>query len=192
MATKLERWSLALGLVMAAVGLLVGNLAQPSPTVVWVLVVCLMAEIGGMAVAIASALGRGLPELIRPRETHAGEMDQDFASWVRLIDKLRAFPKEQREARLRFVSQLRQRMTERMGFLYGGIQRLGVLPVVVAAYLQFRHWEWGDWAGAFDVNLVSGLLILTMLLLYGTGWLLVSMRDRLDSYMSLLEDSLEE
>ncbi|RDY66904.1 hypothetical protein DX912_11415 [Lysobacter soli] len=83
-------------------------------------------------------------------------------------------------------------MGERMGLLLGGIQRLGVLPLLIALYLQFRNWEWGDWAGAFDVNLLAGLLIWAMLLLYAAGWLLVGLRTRLDSYVGLLETSLRD
>ncbi|KAF1722452.1 hypothetical protein CSC75_03120 [Pseudoxanthomonas wuyuanensis] len=83
-------------------------------------------------------------------------------------------------------------MSERMGLLLGGIQRLGILPLLVALYLQFRNWEWGDWTSAFDVNLVAGLLIWTMLLLYAGGWFLVGLRFQLDAYVSLLESSLED
>lgn len=58
-------------------------------------------------------------------------------------------------------------------------------------YLQFRNWEWGDWAGAFDVNLVAGLLIFAMVLMYVVGWLMVAVRTRLDTYVSLLEAALQ-
>jgi len=58
--------------------------------------------------------------------------------------------------------------------------------------LQFRNWSWGDWSGAFDVKPVAGLLIWAMVLLYAAGWLLVGLRSRLDSYVSLLEESLAD
>ncbi|HCQ46221.1 MAG TPA: hypothetical protein DIW53_05205 [Achromobacter sp.] len=82
-------------------------------------------------------------------------------------------------------------MTERMGLMYGGLQKLGPFPVLAALYLQFRNWEWGDWAGAFDVNLVAGLLIFAMVLMYVVGWLMVAVRTRLDRYVSLLEAALQ-
>ncbi len=83
-------------------------------------------------------------------------------------------------------------MIDRTGLMYGGLQKLGPFPLLIALYLQFRNWEWGDWAGAFDVNLVGGLLIFALVLLYVMGWVLIGMRVRLDTYVMLLEASLEE
>ncbi|WP_102944341.1 hypothetical protein [Stenotrophomonas sp. VV52] len=64
--------------------------------------------------------------------------------------------------------------------------------MLVALYLQFRNWKWGDWAAAFDVNLVSGMVIAAMVLLYVLGWVLMGMRIRLDTYVNLLEASLAD
>lgn len=83
-------------------------------------------------------------------------------------------------------------MTDRMGLMYGGLQKLGPFPVLVALYLQFRTWTPGDWAGGFDVNPVLGLLIFSMVLLYALGWVLVGMRTRLDVYSALLDTSLKD
>lgn len=83
-------------------------------------------------------------------------------------------------------------MNERMGLVYGGFQRLGIFPVLVALYLQFRNWELGDWASAFDVNLVAGLLIWMMVLMYAAGWLLIGLRTRLDTYVNLLEGAVRD
>ncbi|MFL9585291.1 hypothetical protein [Stenotrophomonas sp. AB1(2024)] len=88
------------------------------------------------------------------------------------------------------MTALRQGMTERLGLMYGGLQKLGPFPVLIALYFQFRNWEWRDWAGAFDVNLVAGLLIFAMVLMYAVGWLLMAVRTRLDTYINLLEAAL--
>jgi len=76
--------------------------------------------------------------------------------------------------------------------LYGGLQRLGPFPVLIALYLQFRGWKWGDWAGAFDVSLLGALLIFGMVVLYAVGWMLIGLRTRLDTYVALLEGSIQE
>jgi len=83
-------------------------------------------------------------------------------------------------------------MTDRMGLVFGGLQKLGFFPVLVAIYLQLRNWKWGDWAGAFDVNPVAGVLIFGIVLLYAVGWLLVGIRTRLETYVNLLEASLAD
>ncbi|TQD40317.1 hypothetical protein FKV25_14585 [Lysobacter aestuarii] len=82
-------------------------------------------------------------------------------------------------------------MDRRMGLVFGSVQRLGVFPLLVALYLQFRDWTWGDWTSAFDVNLVEGILVFAMFVLYGTGWLLIGLRTRMDTYASVLRESME-
>lgn len=94
-------------------------------------------------------------------------MDDEFNHWKRLVARLRQFPKTERQHRLRYANQLRTGMIDRTGLMYGGLQKLGPFPVLIALYLQFRNWKWGNWAGAFDVSLVAGLLILSLVLLYG-------------------------
>lgn len=193
-SSKLERYAFWFGLGMAGVGLIAASLAPwISPRVAAVIALtCLIAEVAGLTVSMALTLKRELPQLRRPRESHATEMDLEYAKWQVLVAELRRFPIAEREMRLRFVTELRDNMGERMGLLFGGIQRLGIFPVLIALYLQFRDWEWGDWSGAFDVNLIGGLLIWFMLLMYAAGWLLVGLRTRLDTYVSLLESSLRD
>lgn len=161
------------------------------PVVKWIIVACLVIEVAGLGLSMALTLRRELPQLLRAKAQHAQEMDSEFADWQGLVAELRRYPRGAREARLRYVTSLRMSMGERLGMLFGGAERLGVFPVLIALYLQFRNWEWGDWAGAFDVNLIAGLLIWVIVLFYGMGWLLVSLRSRLDSYVRLLEESLQ-
>lgn len=190
-----ERYALWVALGAAGVGLLAAALSPqvlaPRPAAV-ALRACLVVELAAFAVYLGLMIARELPQFRKPRLTHAAEMDSDFAYWQGMVNELRLFPRRQREAKLRFASALRMRMNERMGLLYGGIQRLGIFPVLIALYLQFRTWKWGDWAAAFDVNLVAGLLIWMMVLLYAAGWLLIGLRTRLDTYVHLLESALQE
>lgn len=192
--SRLERWSLWLGLGMAGVGLI----APPLIRSIWPMAVvpmamaCLVAEVVGLGLSVGLMLKRELPRFLRPRENHAAEMDADFAKWQGLVAELRRYTRQERESRLTFVTTLRHNMGERMGLMLGGVQRLGVLPLLIALYLQFRGWKWGDWSGVFDFNPLAGLLVWAMLLLYAAGWLLVGLRSRLDSYISLLETSLQD
>lgn len=191
--SKLERRALWIGIGMGGLGLAISAVSGwiPQRLALCMMVLCLVAEVAGLALSMILMMRRELPQFARAREAHASDLDGEFAAWQLLVAELRRFPTNQREAHLRFVTTLRQNMGERMGLLFGGIQRLGVFPVLVALYLQFRDWHWGDWAGAFDVNLVGGLLIFAMLLLYAGGWYLVGLRARLDAYVSLLDESLK-
>jgi hypothetical protein len=79
-----------------------------------------------------------------------------------------------------------------MGLMYGGLQRLGPFPLLLALYLQFRGWKWGEWRAVFDVGWVGALLIFGLTLLYLLGWMLIGQRKRLDTYVALQEASIQE
>jgi len=192
-ASRLERWSLWIGLAATALGLLLAALPASLLPVIWaikMLRVCLAIELAGFALSFLLMAKREGRQFVKPRLSHAEEMDAAFEQWETLLDRLREFPCPEREQRLRYVNQLRANMVDRMGLMYGGLQKLGPFPVLVALYLQFRNWKWGDWAGAFDVNLVAGILIFAMLLMYAAGWVLVSIRVSLDTYAHLFEASM--
>ena len=194
-AGRLEKWSFRVGMLAAVIGILSSQLPDrwlPVSVVLPLVVVCLAVEIGGFIVGGILAARRGVRQFIQPRLSHAREMDSDFAYWQAVVADLRAFPRIERERRLKYVSTLRTNMIERMGMLYGGLQRLGPFPVLIALYLQFRGWKWGDWAGAFDVSLLGALLIFGMVVLYAVGWMLIGLRTRLDTYVALLEGSIQE
>lgn len=194
-ASRLESGSFWLALVATGTGLLAAAIPGHVVPVLWIIylqIACLFVEIAGFLTAFALMLRREWRQYAKPRLTQADEMDNEFHHWLSLVLQLRKFPRVQREQRLRYVSNLRQNMLDRMGLLYGGLQKLGPFPLIVGLYLQFRSWRWGDWAGAFDVNLVAGLLIFLMTLLYVLGWVMISMRIRLDTYVGLLEASLKE
>lgn len=194
-ASWVERWSLWVGVAATALGLAVAALATSVLPVLWalkILKICLAVEVAGFVLSFVLMLGREGRQYIKPRLTHAIEMDAAFHHWQMLVERLREYPKVERARRLRFVKDLRAGMIDRMGLMYGGLQKLGPFPVLIALYLQFRNWKWGDWAGAFDVNLVAGILIAGLVMLYLMGWVLIGMRTRLDTYACLLEASLED
>lgn len=194
-ATRMERGSFWAGFAATGVGLAIGSLPEFMEPALWMVTairVCLAMEVAGFVLWFVLMLTREGWQYRKPRLSHANEMDNEFKYWRQLVRLLRQFPKTERQQRLRYVSQLRAGMIDRTGLMYGGLQKLGPFPVLIALYLQFRSWKWGDWAGAFDVSLVSGLLIFALVLLYAMGWLLIGMRIRLDTYVSLLEASLEE
>ncbi len=194
-ASRLERWSLWIGVAATILGLTAGALAEaaiPATLAIKALKLCLLIEVAGFAISFVLMLSREGRQYLKPRLSHAIEMDDAFHHWQLLVERLREYPRSEREHRLRFVSRLRTNMVDRMGLMYGGLQKLGPFPVMVAIYLQFRNWKWGDWAGAFDVNPVAGILIFGLVLLYLAGWMLIGMRVRLDTYANLLEASLQE
>ncbi|MBD3740119.1 hypothetical protein NJG17_00740 [Stenotrophomonas maltophilia] len=194
-AGRVETWAFRVGWVAAAVGILCSQLPDrwlPSSVTLVIVRACLATEIAGFLVGVIFAAGRGIRQFTQPRLSHSKEMDFEFSRWHTVVTELRSFPRIERERRLKYISHLRNSMIERMGLMYGGMQRLGPFPLLIALYLQFRGWKWGDWAGAFDVGIVSAFLIYMLVLLYLAGWMLIGLRTRLDTYVALLEGSIHE
>lgn len=161
--STVETWSFRIGLLAAVTGLLAvalpAWLLQEQQAAI-VALICLLIEVTGFLTGGILVLKREWRQYAKPRLSHAEEMDGEFNYWRALVDRLRQFPRQQREERL--------------------------------SYVQFRNWKWGDWASAFDFNLLSGVLVFTMVLLYVLGWVLIAMRTRLDTYVNLLQTALKD
>lgn len=187
-AAVIERWAFGIGFSMGIIGVVVSSLPGwiPPEITLGILLVCVGVEIAGLGLWFVLIIW----QLLRAGNTHADEMDHAYAGYHRLLERLARFPRTQREQHLRFAAGLNSRITDRLGLLFGSMQALGVFPVVIAVYLQFRGWEWGGWAGAFDVSLVGGFLIGMLVLLYGLGWMAINLRSRVAFYARALEDSL--
>lgn len=191
----IERWSMRIAVIAAIVGIVSGVWLVhwvPVSILLPITVGCLLVEIGGFAVNGVLSVLRQYQQYLQPRLSHAKEMDSEFAQWRALVGELQRFPKIEREQRLRFATALRAGMVDRMGLLYGGLQRLGPFPLIVALFVQYQAWKKGGWAGVFDVGLAGGILIFFIALLYVAAWLLIAQRTRLDAYINLLEASLQE
>ena len=194
-AGRVEKCAFRIGWAAAVIGILIGQLAGEWLTATVALiaaVACLAVELIGFIVGGLLAAGRCIRQFSQPRLSHAQEMDCEYAHWEAVIRELRSFPRVERERRLQYVSTLRTNMIDRLGLMYGGLQRLGPLPLLIALFVQLREWEWGDWAGAFDVSPVGALLIFWMVVLYVVGWMLIGLRTRLDTYVALLDASVQE
>lgn len=192
---RVEKWSVRVGVGAAGIGVLTSLVPDrwlPGDVALIVVMACLVVECAGFVLGGILAARREIRQYIQPRLSHAMEMDGEFAHWQEVIADLRAFPRAQRQQRLRYVSSLRTSMIDSMGLMYGGLQRLGPFPLLLALYLQFRGWKWGEWGAVFDVGWTGALLIFGLALLYLLGWVLIGQRVRLDTYVALLEASIQE
>ena len=182
-----ERWSFAIGLLGAGVGLLIGTLLG-NATGPFVVKVGLAVEISGFAISLLLMVIREWRSFRHARRTYAIELDHDYGYYRALVDKLRAFPLEQREARLRYVRDRKQVMHYRMGLFTGGVEKLGIIPLLVGLYLQFKDLD-GDWSSLQQINAVQGLLIWALFLCYAVGWHMVRLKSRVDAYELLLAEA---
>lgn len=112
------------------------------------------------------------------------------SEYRRFVEWLHAYGPDELSRKLQYIRDRRSSMTFRLGLLTGGVERLGVLPVLIALYFQFKDWRFGDWQALGQVNLAGGLLLWALLLLYLGGWWLIRLKLRLDTYEMLLTEAI--
>lgn len=65
-------------------------------------------------------------------------------------------------------------------------ERLGIMPILLALYLQLKDWRWGDWTVLSKITLMQGVLAFLLLLAYALSWHLIRLRVRVQAYEQLL------
>lgn len=114
------------------------------------------------------------------------QLDHDVAQRQRLRQWLLGYPRQVLEERLRFADFAQQRMAAKLGLMIGSIDKLGLLPVLLSAFVVLRNWRdllalpsWLAMLGIFPV------------VLWGIGWFAANFRLRLQLYQAVLTDALQ-
>jgi hypothetical protein len=188
-AGPLERWSFYLALAAAGVGAVSGPLVGGNAGG-WITLIALVVELAAFAVAVGLMVRREWAQFAKAERMFAQELDQDYLMYRGYVAWLREFPRFELIRRLRYVRDRKGTMSYRLGLFTGGIERLGVLPLLVALYLQFKDWEFGDWNALSEVNMIGGLLLWGLLLVYLGSWWLIGLRNRIEVYEALLADAV--
>lgn len=183
-----ERWSLIAGIAGAGLGMLLGSVLSGQAGVIAALS-GLTLEVLGLGTAFLLQMHRDRHQFLEARLQHAREIEEGYTQYQQLVQQLRAFPLEQRRRRLRYIRDRRTTMHERLGLFTGGMERLGILPLLVALYLQFKDWRWGNWNTFASVTLVQGLLAFAIFLAYALSWHLINLRARVQAYELLLAEA---
>ncbi|ODU44260.1 MAG: hypothetical protein ABS96_18925 [Lysobacteraceae bacterium SCN 69-123] len=183
-----ERWSLIAGIAGAGLGMLLGSVLSGQAGVIAALS-GLTLEVLGLGTAFLLQMHRDRHQFLEARLQHAREIEEGYTQYQQLVQQLRAFPLEQRRRRLRYIRDRRTTMHERLGLFTGGMERLGILPLLVALYLQFKDWRWGSWNAFANITLVQGAFAFWILVAYALSWYLVHLRARVQAYELLLAEA---
>jgi len=183
-----ERWSLIVGIAGAGLAMLLGSVLSGQAGVV-VTQLGLAVELLGLGTSLCLQIRREWRQFREARHEHAREIEDGYTQYQQLVQQVRAFPLEQRRRRLRYIRDRRTTMHERLGLFTGGMERLGILPLLVALYLQFKDWRWGNWNTFASVTLVQGLLAFAIFLAYALSWHLINLRARVQAYELLLAEA---
>lgn len=183
---KKAKW----GLFAAAAGALFGLLSiklLPS-NAIYTLVLAytgLAVEIAGAFIAAISQIPKRWPTFANERRDFAEQLDFDLPHHLALVEWLRTFPLDQRETLSKFISYRHERMKERLPLLTGSIEKLGILPIVIALYLQFKDMHWPPHPSWVEI-----FLIVVLVLGYWLSLTQISVRLRLQLYETLIGKAL--
>ncbi|WP_333680702.1 hypothetical protein [Dyella sp.] len=120
----------------------------------------------------------------------ATELDSFYVRYRCIVDGLRTYPPSEVAKHLRYLRDRKTSLIYRHGLLSGGIEKIGILPLLGLLYLQLKDWAFGDWKGLFDhVHLIGGLLLWVLLITYGVAWWAARTKGRLDVYEALLAEA---
>lgn len=121
------------------------------------------------------------------RTEQVRQLDDDIVHFRQIGEWLATFPRDALDERLRFVRSVSARLTAKAGLLAGGLDKLGVIPIVVAVCLQLRTYVDGNATLPVWQAVVGLFLAVTYLI----AFLASLMRLRLQLYEAMLADALE-
>jgi hypothetical protein len=186
---KVERWSFAIALLVAGFGVLAGPVIGGRLGLT-VTKASLFVECLSFFVFLIVLVKREWRTFGYAHRSFAQELDVDYLTYHEYVSWLGNFSDAEVGRRLRYIRDRKGMMSYRLGLFTGGLERFGILPVLIALYLQFKDWSFGDWTTFGRVNMLGGLLLWALLLVYVGGWFLIRLRTRLDVYEALLAERL--
>lgn len=125
--------------------------------------------------------------MLRWKPEQVEHLDHDIEQFRKLDQWLSRFPKEQIVEHLRFTRAIQARLTQKVGLLGGSLDKLGVIPVVVALGLQLQAVT-----GDTQLPLWQSVLALILAITYAIAFVGVLMRSRLQLYEMVLAEAAED
>lgn len=157
---------------------------KPSTFAYAILYVALGIEIASFCFMVIANLRKAMPQILNRRIIFANELDQRIQGFNQIVIWLRNFPKAELERKLYYARKRLEVLLQRGGFIFGGLERLGFLPALVALYLQFKD---ATWAWPPDFKISSSILGLAIFVIYLVGLYFISIKWQLLSYIRYLE-----
>lgn len=192
-ALRSPRWTRPwtfVGLAGMALGLL------PSLLILWIeprhwmvllarggLVIALI----GFAPGFVRSLWTLLREVRRHREGLIQQFDHDVEKLRELADRLARYPRQVLTAQARYARLGHDRLGSRLVMMLGGIERLGILPLLLSAIVVLRNWS--------DLTAAPTWLVFLAVMaawMWIVGWWGAEFRRRLQLYEFLLEEALRQ
>lgn len=184
-----RKWSRAglLTLLLAYLSaLVIQHLKLDSKVEIALLLSTLAIEIAGLSLSAWNTRGE-YKSLLRPFEDFADQLDHDIDHHYKIRDWLTSQPIERLEKYAGMAAYRRERYTQKLPLLAGGVTTLGIVPALVAVYVQGqqivsgRALSWVDWAFG-----------LALLLFYFLTWTSSLTKNRLEAMDMHLQSALTQ
>ena len=149
----------------------------------------LVVELTAGAIHIVLALVRNFRGLSLSEKKGADELEKDFNGYVKITTWLRQFSEEELQSRLLFSSNRATTWQNGTMLIWGGMEKLGMLPVVAALYLQFKDTKW-VWPP--DVTVLGLLLGFLLFFFYALGFWALTRRMQATRFERFLKIALKK
>lgn len=151
-----------------------------------VALVAMFIELVAVATIVINTIREDLPEFLDAKRRYASKLETDYSLYRELLDWVRKCPVDKLKARYQYLQTRQETFDRRLRMVTGGVERLGMFPIVVALYFQFKDVQW--WPPVFDLK--NALLAFVVAIIYAMCLWLVRLRLRLDMYVLVLGDAL--
>lgn len=183
-SSQKERWWLVVGILGGGLGMLLGATLPGNAAGVAALI-GLAIELFGLGIFMK----RDLNQLWNARSEHASLLERSYINYQNLIKQIRSFPLDQRLKRQRYIENNLSNMQYRFNLFAGGISRLGILPILIALYLQLKNLRLDDWNIFANITLLQGMAAFIILVAYALAWILIHLQARVQACAQLLAEA---
>jgi hypothetical protein len=166
--------------------LVIQHLKLGGMTELMLLIATLAIEIAGLALNVWNTRGE-YRSLFRPFEDFADQLDYDIEHHYKIREWLVSQPIHRLEKYAGMAAYRRERYTQKLPLLAGSVTTLGIVPALIAVYLQGqqivsgRALTWFDWAFGF-----------TLLFFYFLTWTSSLTKSRLEAMDMHLQSALTQ
>jgi hypothetical protein len=189
MTTKLDRYAVA-GVLLFGLLAVLGALLLRNQLGQRILQIGVVLQWLCVGVTLVNAGWRALRAYQCQHEAFAQDLDRQRGQYNTVVDAISRYPDATICNHLRYIRDLKTRLVYRGGLISGGFDKLGVLPLLLAMYFQFKDWTFGGWRALFDhVHLLGTFLLSMVVITYFLSWWVARAKDRLDLYEMLLTEA---
>lgn len=183
-----RQWTVV-GVAGMILGLLPALFVQWMEPRVWMLTVSRLG-LALMIVGLAPGFFRDLwviaHELRHHRRGFVTQFDHDVAQFRALAAWLSVYPLDSLQTLARYARMGHERLESRLQLMLGGIERLGLLPLLLSLFVVLRNWR-----DLLALPAWLALLAIMAAILWIIGWMGAEFRRRLQLYGFLLEEALQ-